>query len=219
MKKSIAIIQTSAVSSAELKALCEEIMPEVTVYQIIDDSLIKGVNANGGPTVGVRRRMYQYYQQAASLGVDVILNQCSSVGEVADQIKPFVEVPVVKIDEAMAEKAVSLGKRIAVVATVPTTVGPSVRLVEKKAREAGKEIEVETHLVKDAMMILIEQGDVETHNRMVLGEVEVAAETCDVVVLAQGSMTVLLPLLGHIQKPVLSSPRLGVERVKEVLGI
>jgi len=219
MKKSIAIVQTSAVSSAELKALCEEIMPEVTVYQIIDDSLIKEVNANGGPTVGVRRRMYQYYQQAASLGVDVILNQCSSVGEVADQIKPFVDVPVVKIDEAMAEKAVSLGKRIAVVATVPTTVGPSVRLVEQKAREAGKEIEIETHLVKDAMMILIEQGDVETHNRMVLGEVEAAAETCDVVVLAQGSMTVLLPLLGHIQKPVLSSPRLGVERVKEVLGI
>ena len=219
MKKSIAIVQTSAVSSAELKALCEEIMPEVTVYQIIDDSLIKEVNANGGPTYGVKRRMYNYYQQAESLGVDVILNQCSSVGEVADAIKPFVSVPVVKVDEAMAEKAVSLGKKIAVVATVPTTVGPSVRLVEQKAREMGKEIEIETHLVKDAMMILIEKGDVETHNKMVLGEVEAAAETCDVVVLAQGSMTVLLPLLGHIQKPVLTSPRLGVERVKEVLGL
>lgn len=219
MKKSIAIVQTSAVSSAELKALCEEIMPEVTVYQIIDDSLIKEVNANGGPTYGVKRRMYNYFQQAESLGVDAILNQCSSVGEVADAIKPFISVPVVKVDEAMAEKAVSLGKKIAVVATVPTTVGPSVRLVEQKAKELGKEIEIETHLVKDAMMILIEKGDVETHNKMVLGEVEAAAETCDVVVLAQGSMTVLLPLLGHIQKPVLTSPRLGVERVKEVLGI
>lgn len=219
MKKSIAIVQTSAVSSAELKALCEEIMPEVTVYQIIDDSLIKEVNANGGPTYGVKRRMYNYFQQAESLGVDAILNQCSSVGEVADAIKPFVSVPVVKVDEAMAEKAVSLGKKIAVVATVPTTVGPSVRLVEQKAKELGKEIEIETHLVKDAMMILIEKGDVETHNKMVLGEVEAAAESCDVVVLAQGSMTVLLPLLGHIQKPVLTSPRLGVERVKEVLGI
>lgn len=219
MKKSIAIVQTSAVSSAELKALCEEIMPEVTVYQIIDDSLIKEVNANGGPTYGVKRRMYNYFQQAESLGVDAILNQCSSVGEVADAIKPFVSVPVVKVDEAMAEKAVSLGKKIAVVATVPTTVGPSVRLVEQKAKEMGKEIEIETHLVKDAMMILIEKGDVETHNKMVLGEVEAAAESCDVVVLAQGSMTVLLPLLGHIQKPVLTSPRLGVERVKEVLGL
>jgi len=49
--------------------------------------------------------------------------------------------------------------------------------------------------------------------------VEAAAETCDVVVLAQGSMTVLLPLLGHIKKPVLTSPRLGVERVKEILGL
>jgi Asp/Glu/hydantoin racemase len=219
MKKSIAIVQTSAVSSAELKALCDEIMPEVTVYQIIDDSLIKEVNANGGPTYGVKRRMYNYYQQAESLGVDAILNQCSSVGEVADAIKPFVSVPVVKVDEAMAEKAVALGKKIAVVATVPTTVGPSVRLVEQKAKEAGKEIEIETHLVKDAMMILIEKGDVETHNKMVLGEVEAAAESCDVVVLAQGSMTVLLPLLGHIKKPVLTSPRLGVERVKGVLGL
>lgn len=219
MKKSIAIIQTSAVSSAELKALCDELLPDVTVYQIIDDSLIKEINANGGPTIGVKRRMYNYYQQAESLGVDAILNQCSSVGEVADAIKPFLSIPVVKVDEAMAEKAVSLGRKIAVVATVPTTVGPSVRLIEQKAREAGREIEIETHLVKDAMMILIEQGDVETHNKMVLGEVEAAAENCDVVVLAQGSMTVLLPLLGHIQKPVLTSPRLGIQRMKEVLGV
>ena len=217
MGKSIAIVQTSAVSSAELKSLCDEIMPDVKVYQIIDDSLIKEVNANGGPTCGVKRRLYAYYQQAESLGVDAILNQCSSVGEVADAIRPFVSIPIVKVDEAMARKAVSLGKRIAVVATVPTTVGPSVRLVESMAKEAGKEIEIETHLVKDAMMILIEKGDVETHNKMVLGEVEAAAEACDVVVLAQGSMTVLLPLLGHITKPVLTSPRLGVEYMKKVL--
>ena len=219
MKKSIAIVQTSAVSSGELKTLCSEILPGVTVYQIIDDSLIREINGNGGPTYGVRRRLYQYYQQAESLGVDVILNQCSSVGEVADEIRPFIRVPTVKIDEAMAEKAVTLGRRIAVVATVPTTVGPSVRLLGQKAREASREIEIEIHLIKDAMMILIEKGDAETHNRMALREVETAARSCDAVVLAQGSMTVLLPLLGHIQKPVLTSPRLGIERVRTVLGL
>ena len=218
MKKSIAIVQTSAVSSNELKALCDELMPGVQVYQIIDDSLIKEVNANGGPTYGVKRRLYQYYQQAESLGVDAILNQCSSVGEVADAIRPFISVPIVKIDEAMARKAVSMGKKIAVVATVATTTGPSVRLIENEAKKMGKDVEVELHLVKDAMMILIEKGDVETHNKMVLHEVEAAAESADVVVLAQGSMTVLLPLLGHITKPVLTSPRLGVEYLKEVIG-
>ena len=215
--KSIAIVQTSAVSSAELKSLCAEIMPEVKVHQIIDDSLINEVNANGGPTTGVKRRMWNYYQQAQSLGVDLILNQCSSVGEVADAIKPFVDVPVIKIDEAMARKAVSMGKKIAMIATVPTTVGPSSRLIEWAAKEAGKEIELDIHVVKDAMMILIEKGDVATHNKMVVGEVEAAAKDNDVIVLAQGSMTVLLPELKHITKPVLTSPRLGVEYVKEVL--
>ena len=67
------------------------------------------------------------------------------------------------------------------------------------------------------MMVMIEQGDAEKHNRMVLGEVQKAAKDNDVVVLAQGSMTVLLPLLKDIPVPVLSSPRLCVERVKELL--
>lgn len=215
--KSIAIVQTSAVSSKELKSLCAEMMPDVKVYQIIDDSLIPEVNANCGPTSAVRRRMYNYYMQAQSLGVDLILNQCSSVGEVADAIKPFVDVPVVKIDEAMARKAVTMGKKIAMIATVASTVGPSSRLIRRMAEEVGKEIELDIHLVKDAMMILIEKGDAETHNKMVLGEIEKAAESNDVIVLAQGSMTVLLPLLGGIQKPVLTSPRLGVEYVKQIL--
>ena len=215
--KSIAIVQTSAVSSKELKSLCEEIMPDVKVYQIIDDSLIPEVNANCGPTTAVRRRMFNYYMQAQSLGVDAILNQCSSVGEVADAIKPFIDIPVVKVDEAMARKAVSLGTKIAMIATVASTVGPSSRLILKTAEEMGKKIELDIHLVKDAMMILIEKGDVETHNKMVLGEVMEAAKANDVIVLAQGSMTVLLPLLKDLDKPVLTSPRLGVEYMKEVL--
>ena len=216
-KKQVAIIETSAVSSAELNALCKEIIPDVRIWEIIDSSLIAEVNANGGVTTGVRRRMVQYYENAQSIGVDAILNQCSSVGEVAEYCKSVVDIPVVRIDEAMARKAVSLGRKIGVVATVETTVGPSCRLIEKMAKEAGKEIEIEKHLVDGAMMILIETGDKERHNAMVLSEVEKAAESCDVVVLAQGSMTVLLPLLGHIKKPVLSSPRLGIEYLKEVL--
>ena len=73
--KSIAIVQTSAVSSKELKELCAEIIPDVKVHQIIDDSLIQEVNANGGPTYGVRNRMLDYYRHAESLGVDLSLNQ------------------------------------------------------------------------------------------------------------------------------------------------
>ncbi len=55
------------------------------------------------------------------------------------------------------------------------------------------------------------------HNAMVLTRIREAEAECDVVVLAQGSMTVLLPELGDISTPVLTSPRLGVERARDIL--
>ena len=68
------------------------------------------------------------------------------------------------------------------------------------------------------MVKLMETGDQDIHNQMVLGDVQAAAETNDVVVLAQGSMVVMEPLLHTIQKPVLTSPRLGVCYLKEVIS-
>lgn len=219
MTKSIAIVETSAVSSKELKMLCEELLPGIEVHQIIDDSLIREVNANGGPTMGVRRRMLAYYQQAESLGADLILNQCSSVGEIVDEIRPFISTPIIKIDEPMARKAISMGKKIGVIATVATTVGPSVRLIERTAKEAGVDVQVERHLVDGAMMRLIEYGDVQGHNALVREEVLRAEKTNDVIVLAQGSMTVLVPELSCVQKPVLTSPRLAIEHIRSILFV
>ena len=217
VKKSIAIIETSQVSSADLKQLCAQIMPEVTIHEIIDSSLIDEVAANNGPTKGVRNRLYLYYKAAESLGVDAILNQCSSVGEVVDLVQPFISVPIVKVDAAMAEKAVTIGKRIALIATVESTVGPSSRLIENTAQRMGKDIILQKRIVKDAMMLLIKTGDKERHNQMVIGEIEEAAKENDVIVLAQGSMTVLEPYLDHIKKPVLTSLRMGVHQCRDII--
>lgn len=218
MKKSIVILQTSQVSSTVLKNLCTELMPDVKVYQIIDDSLLEETVANGSITKGVVQRMYQYCRHAESLGAAAILNQCSSVGEAVDLIRPLISIPIVKIDEAMAKEAVRIGKRIAMVATVESTIGPSSRLIQKAAEEAGKEIELEIRLVDGAMVKLMETGDQKLHNEMVLGDVQAAAKVNDIVVLAQGSMIVMEPLLHTIPKPVLTSPRLGVSWLKEVIG-
>lgn len=218
MNKSIVILQTSQVSSIVLKKLCTELMPDVKVYQIIDDSLLEETVENGSITKGVVNRMYQYCRHAESLGASAILNQCSSVGEAVDLIRPLISIPIVKVDEAMAREAVRIGKKIAMVATVESTVGPSSRLIKKAAEEAGKEIELEVRLVDGAMVKLMETGDQDIHNQMVLGDVQAAAETNDVVVLAQGSMVVMEPLLHTIQKPVLTSPRLGVCYLKEVIS-
>ncbi|HEY5584742.1 MAG TPA: aspartate/glutamate racemase family protein [Ruminiclostridium sp.] len=215
--KKIYVIHTSLVSHSELMELFSEIIPEAKVFNIVDDSLLHDVMQNGGINEQIISRMCKYFEAAAHNGADLIFNQCSSVGEAADIAAKLVSVPVLKVDEAMAEKAVELGRKIGVVATVKSTMKPSCNLVRSKAAETGKDVEVVEYLVDGALDVLIREKNREKHNALVLEIVKKAEAECDVIVLAQGSMTVLLPELKDIKKPVLTSPRRGVEKARSIL--
>ncbi len=216
MAKTVFIIHTSSVSVSDLNALFAEMAPGVIVRNIIDDSLLPEVLANGGVTPAVRRRICQYAIQAESAGASLIFNQCSSVGEVADIAATMVNIPLVKVDERMAETACRTGSRIGVVATLPTTMGPTVRLIRKMAAKLCKEITITEELSVGAFEKLI-SGDRKTHNEMVIASIRKLAENVDVVVCAQGSMLALKADLGETPVPVLMSPPLGVQHAAEVL--
>ena len=218
MRKKVAIIHTSFVSVEDLKNLFNEIIPDVKLINIVDDSLLSEVRENGRLTADVTRRICMYAVEAERLGADLILNQCSSVGEAVDVARNIINIPYLKVDEPMAEEAVRKGTNISVIATVQTTMGPSCRLIERTAEKAGKKVGIKECLVEGAFEVLIKEGK-DKHNNMVIDRVRRESETADVIVLAQGSMICLLPLLKDIKVPVLSSPRSGVERVKEKLGL
>jgi len=213
----VVMIHTSPVSLNDLKALCKEIIPDVELVNIIDDSLLEEVKKNNGPTPNIIKRMCSYVQCADSLNPDLIFNQCSSVGEVFDIAKKQTSKLTLKVDEPMAEKAVELGSKIAVIATVASTMKPSCNLVRTKAKEANKDVVVDEFLVDGALDILMKEKNQEKHNQLCLETIRKAAIDHDVIVLAQGSMTVLLPYLTEFDKPVLTSPRMAIERVKEML--
>lgn len=219
MKKRVAVIHTSFVSVNDLKEFFAEIVPEVEMINIVDDSLLSEVMANGQITPNITRRVCAYAQQAEAMGVDLIFNQCSSVGEAVDVARNMLKTPYIKVDEPMAEKAVTIGKKISVIATVASTMGPSCRLIEKTAKKMGKQVEVRRCLVEGALDVLMKEGDKEKHNQMVLEEIQKVEKDSDVIVLAQGSMIVLLPHLSHIKVPVLSSPRSGVESIRKALSL
>ena len=218
-KKKVVIIHTSFVSVENLKSLFNHIIPEAEIYNIVDDSLLAEVMMNNKVTPGIIHRMRNHINSAESMGADAILSQCSSMGPAIDAISNSVHIPVLKVDRAMAEKAVSIGNRIAVVATVSSTIKPSCRLIQECADKAGKEIEISEELVDGALDILLRLGDKKKHNEMVLQKINSLDEKCDVIVLAQGSMTVLLPFLKDIKTPVLTSPELGIRKMRTILGL
>jgi len=214
----LAIIHTTPATIDTLKALAAELLPGYDVVNIVDDSVLPQLIRNGGDVSEVQGRLVQYARNAAEVGADVILEACSSVGEVVAQMRAAVDVPVVRIDEAMAEEAVRRGTRIGVAATLPTTLNPTVRLLQAKSAEAGKRLDIQTALAESAYRKLM-AGDRDGHDADLLEVLTALAEDVDVVVLAQASMARVLARMPEAQqRKFLSSPRLGMERVRDVVG-
>jgi Asp/Glu/hydantoin racemase len=215
--KKLAIVHTTPVTVESLKALAGEILPGYEVVNFVDDSILPQLKANEGKVEEVEARLIQYYKFAEEVGADVVLNACSSVGEVVQKGQSQVNIPIVRIDDAMAEEAVRRGERIGVAATLNTTLRPTLDLIEARAVEAEGNYRIVSLLVSEAYERLI-AGDKEGHDAVLAAALLDFAQDLDVVVLAQASMArVVQTLPADVQDRFLSSPRLGMERVKSVV--
>jgi len=197
----------------------KEILPEVKLNHIADDSLIQEVIANNEVTPAVRRRLLSYYNAAADSGADVVFNTCSSVGDIADYGNIYARIPIFRIDQPMAAKAVASADRIGVISTLPTTLDPTRRLLENEAKKAGREVVLVDGLA-DGAFAAGQSGDSETHDRLIAEAAARIADQVDMFVLAQGSMARMEQRLSELTgKPVLSSPVLGVEGLRKFLKL
>ncbi len=217
--KKVGVIHTFLYSVEDLKKLFAELVPEVEMINVIDDSLLREVLANGGPTPGVIRRICSYAQQLEAMGCDMILNQCSSVGEVADIAQKTISIPYVKVDGAMAKEAIAKGRKIGVVATAFTTLGPSVRLIENTVKEMGADNVVNSCFAEGAYDALLKDNDKPKHDRILMDTIDKACAENDVVCLAQGSMISLVEKCKDKPVPVLHSFRSGVSQIRDVLKL
>jgi glutamate racemase len=190
-------------------ALAEELVPDADVFHIADETLLGVTRREGRLTPTTRRRVLGYVESAADAGADVVVVTCSSIGPAVDASRGFVDVPVLRIDEPMADEAVRLGSRIGVVATLSTTLEPTAELVRRRAEAAGRDVEVVTHLCEGAF------GS-DRHDELVREGLARLYADVDVIVLAQASMARVVEADPPV--PVLSSPRLGMQRVAELLA-
>jgi Asp/Glu/hydantoin racemase len=128
------------------------------------------------------------------------------------------DFPVVRVDEPMAERAVRLGRRIGVAATLRTTLQPTLELLRAKALDAGRQVDLVESLCEGAFAAVL-SGDTQTHDRLLTESLCALRTSVDVVVLAQASMArVVASLPGNGHVPILSSPELAVQRAGELLA-
>lgn len=216
----LAIIHTTPATVESMKALAAEVLPGCDLVNFVDDSILPQLASNGGDLREVEERLIHYARFAEQVGADVILEACSSVGEVVTKMQAAVSIPIVRIDEAMAEEAVQRGNRLGVAATLKTTLAPTARLLQAKAAAAGRQVEITPLLIEGAYQKLM-AGDREGHDTLLIEKLQDLARDMDVVVLAQASMARVLPGIPEAERSkFMSSPRLAMQRVeKEIVAL
>jgi len=217
MVKTLGLIYTAPAIIESVTKTVADVMPAVQKFDIVDNRIISVILSSGGITPKVHRIVGNYVRTAEDEGADAVLVTCSSISPCVDTVKPLVSIPVFKIDDPMTDIAVQSAAKIGVVATNAATLGPTTELLRAKAQSRGKKVEVTTELCKGAFEALSNK-DTATHDRLVLEGIMRTAQSTDLLVLAQASMTRILPQLGNQLKiPVLTSLKSGVEQVKPAL--
>lgn len=215
--KTVVAVHTGVFMVDLIKSLFAEILPDTKLINIAEDGIIAEAVKAGGVTPAITKRLISYYHAGVDAGADIIFNTCSSVGEVADIGAKQLNVPMFRIDEAMATKAVESANAVGVLATLPTTLGPTVRLVKSQSVRLEKPVKVLEGLAEGAFDKFM-AGDSAGHDQMILDTAAGIAEQVDMFVLAQASMARMeATLTEKTGKPVLSSPRLGVLALKAKL--
>ena len=128
----LALIHTSATLVPVFSQLCKAKLPDVDTFNIVDDSLVRAIGAKGSLTPDIARRVEAYITSAAEGNADYILVTCSSIGPAVEAAASRCRVPVLRVDQPMADLAVRAGHRIGVIATLPTTLNPTADLVRRR---------------------------------------------------------------------------------------
>jgi Asp/Glu/hydantoin racemase len=218
MTKTLGLVHTSATLVPVFQELCKQYIPHINVFNIVDDSLIKQVISRGELRADTARRVVDYAGSAQSAGADYIMFTCSSIGAAVEAAAALTQVPVLRVDQPMADQAVATGSRIGVVATLPTTLAPTSDLVQRRAAVAEKDIQLKAVLCEGAFEALM-GGNPALHDEMVAKALKELSAQVDVIVLAQASMARVVDTLDEADKkvPILASPPIAMQYLASIL--
>ncbi len=207
----IALIHALKHSIAPIEAAFATAWPEARLMNLLDDSLSADLARDGSLTDAMTERFLALGDYAAATGADAILFTCSAFGPCIEAVAAaHAPMPVLKPNEAMIEKAVTMGKRIGLLSTFPPT-------LVSMPPEFPASVQVVPKLAEGALAAL-DRGDRTTHDRLI-AEASHDLRDCDVIALAQFSIAATAPLVAEVTgRPVVTTPDSAVRKLMKLLA-
>lgn len=217
MQKLVVLVHITKFLIEPMEELFAEIAPETRIIHLLDEGVLQISLKTGSINPKIVRRVCNLAIAAEEAGADVILLTDSASSLAVDVARKLISVPIVKINEPMIEAAVERGRTIGIMATDRATLSPSSSLVEEIAKKKHKDVTVRTLLCEGALQARL-TGDIARHDQLLLQTLEDFSRSVDIIVLAQASMVTIAPQAqGRVGIPILSSPKMAIEKVKQIL--
>src|SRR3954451_16399721 len=207
----ITLIHALKHSIAPIEAAFAKLWSGVRLMNLLDDSLSADLARDGSLSDAMTERFLALGRYAAGTGSDAILFTCSAFGPCIEAVaRAQAPMPVLKPNEAMVERAVTMGQRIGLLSTFAPTLAsmppefpPAVQVVPKLAEGA---------------LAALDRGDRATHDRLIV-EASHDLRDCDVIALAQFSIAATAPLVAEATgRPVVITPDSAVEKLRKLLA-
>jgi len=212
----IALISSTRAVFGSMEAAFKAVFPEAEVIHLLDETLLDLFCQDGGLSFRSRRKALQMALTAQDAGVDGILVTCSSLSPAVDELRPFLTIPIVKIDEFMVEHVVQSAETIALVASAETVMKSVEPLVQSKARQFNRKVSVR-YVIKGDIWPLLQKDPISFYEK--IGEAAgQAAKDCQAVIIAQVSMApgrdYVTP---EVRDRVYAAPEYAVKGLRQVL--
>ncbi|MEV7420917.1 aspartate/glutamate racemase family protein [Streptomyces sp. NPDC089919] len=209
MSGRLALVHTSPLHVPVFEELRDRHHPGLELQHVVAPELLARARQEGPEAVS--GAVAEQLRVAAGTGAGAVLCTCSTIGGVAEALSGAATgAPVLRLDRPMAAAAVRLGPRVTVLATVPSTLAPTLGLLAEEAAAADRPLTPTGRLV-DGAWDRFEADDLDGYAASVAAAITAtaAAGTADVIVLAQASMAPAADLV-QVPVPVLSAPAPGL---------
>lgn len=207
----IALIHALRHSPPPIETAFARLWPEVTLMNLLDDSLSADLSRDGRITEAMTGRFLSLASYARATGAAGILFTCSAFGPCIEAVQRALSpLPVLKPNEAMIEEAMAIGGRIGLLASFAPT-------LQSMPPEFPDSLTVTPKLAEGALAAL-DRGDGTEHDRLAALAARDLAE-CNAIALAQFSLARATPAVAEATgKPVLTTPDSAVRKLKRLLG-
>jgi aspartate/glutamate racemase len=202
----IALIHAVRVAMQPVEDAFRRHWPQAERISLLDDSLSVDRDRAGALTPQLSRRIAALAQYALDGGASGILYTCSAFGEAIEAVQRSSKVPVLKPNEAMFAEALSIGKKLGLLATFPSSI-PSME----------KELPIAKSVCVPQALAALQAGDGARHDALLAAAAPQLAG-CDAIMLAQFSTARARDAVAAVVKcPVLTSPDSAVLAMRKRL--